>query len=618
MGVSGDARAITRRNLVCGAAAGMALVGGMCAAGGMALADVDHNLDVTEAGPVIGDASVSADDVDWDYEADVVIVGAGGSGLPAGVRALDEGVSVLFVDANYDVGGRAALSGGNLHSGCGTEIQKKYGIEDSPDQYYQDHTTPLTGQARYNDRDYVRSVATYMAEAYQYIQDKGVVVKDTEPIKLPDYTEGGDQPETVPRWTQCDQEAEDWKNYADYKAPSEDGALIDRCGIALTRPLERTAREEGAQFLLNYHMDKIFREGNLTGRVLGVQAHYSPTILPGETEPLGPLSPFSDGNIAETRDTVTVKANKALIIATGGSTGNVYFRTAIDPRRGREYDCTSGDPFCPKDASGEIAAMSIGACLGDIANQVVDDSFLSKAAMIGTQYTDSFATVMPSSPLFKLSRATGLRVYDWSDLLMVNMLGERFADETKSDTEWNAAALASVLTVDPADGELHRYGGPLWTIFDADAVERNGWTIDDTSVDRDDGRFFEADTIEELAGKVVNKYYESVKMDPDTLKATVDRYNELVDKGTDDDFGKEGMKSKIQTPPFYAAWSTPGFHDTTCGLRVNRSMQVLDLFGEVIPGLYCCGESSGGMRIHGLGRVVTSGYIAGMMASTLE
>lgn len=243
---------------------------------------------------------------------------------------------------------------------------------------------------------------------------------------------------------------------------------------------------------------------------------------------------------------------------------------------------------------------------------------LSKAAMIGTQYTDSFATVYPTSPLFKLSRATGLRVYDWSNLLQVNMLGERFANEADRGTEWNKRAFASVLTVDPADGELHRYGGPLWTIFDADAVEREEWVIDDTTVDRADGRFFEADTIEELAGKIVNKYYESIEMDPATLVATVERYNELVDAGTDEDFGKEGMTAKIATPPFYAAWSTPGFHDTTTGLRVNRKMQVMDLFGEVIPGLYCCGESSDGQRIHGLGRVITSGYIAGKCAATEE
>lgn len=253
--------------MICGAA-GMAA---LAAAGTTAaLADVDHNLEVTDASPIVGAVDLAG--IEWDYEADIVIIGAGGAGLPAGVRALDEGVSVLFVDANYDCGGRCALSGGNLHSGCGTKIQEKYGIEDSADKYYEDHTTPECINSIYGDRNVVRSVADHMAEAYDYILDKGVLVKDVEPMHLPDYTEGGDQPETVGRWTYADQTTEDWVSYADYLSPSQEGAYQDRCGIAVTRPLERTAREAGAQFLLNYHMDKIYREGVLEGRVLGIQA----------------------------------------------------------------------------------------------------------------------------------------------------------------------------------------------------------------------------------------------------------------------------------------------------------------------------------------------------------
>ena len=69
----------------------------------------------------------------WDLEADVVIIGAGATGLPAAIRAADAGASVIVVEANYDVGGHAILSGGNVPLGGGTSAQKKYGIEDSPD-----------------------------------------------------------------------------------------------------------------------------------------------------------------------------------------------------------------------------------------------------------------------------------------------------------------------------------------------------------------------------------------------------------------------------------------------------------------------------------------------------
>ena len=104
-------------------------------------------------------------------------------------------------------------------------------------------------------------------------------------------------------------------------------------------------------------------------------------------------------------------------------------------------------------------------------------------------------------------------------------------------------------------------------------------------------------------------------MDGAIFQATVARYNAFVDAGTDADFGKPTPQYKIQTPPFYAAWATPLVHDTRAGLRINAKCQVLDMQGQVIPGLYCGGESAGGFNQHGLGRCTAQGYIAGTCAA---
>jgi succinate dehydrogenase/fumarate reductase flavoprotein subunit len=98
---------------------------------------------------------------------------------------------------------------------------------------------------------------------------------------------------------------------------------------------------------------------------------------------------------------------------------------------------------------------------------------------------------------------------------------------------------------------------------------------------------------------------------PDNLEQTVARYNSFVDSGTDDDFGKPKPLHKIATPPFHAAWATPVIHDTRAGLRINANCQVIDMNGQVIPGLYCGGESAGGFSLHGLARATCQGYIAG-------
>ena len=105
--------------------------------------------------------------------------------------------------------------------------------------------------------------------------------------------------------------------------------------------------------------------------------------------------------------------------------------------------------------------------------------------------------------------------------------------------------------------------------------------------------------------------YQRVPMPPDNLQRSVARYNSFVDTGTDDDFGKPKPLYKIARPPFYAAWATPVIHDTRMGLRINPHCQVMDMHGQVIPGLYCGGESAGGFSQHGLARATCQGYIAG-------
>jgi len=109
--------------------------------------------------------------------------------------------------------------------------------------------------------------------------------------------------------------------------------------------------------------------------------------------------------------------------------------------------------------------------------------------------------------------------------------------------------------------------------------------------------------------------YQRLPMPAQNLEATVARYNGFVDAGKDDDFGKPKPLHKIAKPPFYAGWATPVVHDTRAGLRINARGQVVDLNGEVIAGLYSCGESAGGFSMHGLARATCQGFIAGRNAA---
>jgi succinate dehydrogenase/fumarate reductase flavoprotein subunit len=156
-------------------------------------------------------------------------------------------------------------------------------------------------------------------------------------------------------------------------------------------------------------------------------------------------------------------------------------------------------------------------------------------------------------------------------------------------------------------------GGPIWAIFDTAAAQREKWNTKPPNVDPD-GYFYGADTISELAGRIKNPYMRR-QISGAILQETVTRYNSFVDAGADADFKKPKPLHKIQTPPFYAAWATPILHDTLTGLRTNTDTEVVDIRGEVIPGLYCAGESQGGFAQHGLARCLVFGRIAGRHAA---
>ena len=560
----------------------------------------------------------------WDLEADVVIIGSGAVGLPAAIRAVDTGASVIIVETNYDIGGHAITSGGNTPLGGGTSAQEKCKIEDSPDVLFRDLTdwtiVEVNGmpEYRYNDRGVQRALADNEAPTYEFLVANGVEFVDQAPDNQGAHALGL----SAKRENHCI-----WGKGQNLESPAGAG------GTSLMRPLEVSARKKGVKFLLNYHMDVIFREKPDSGKVLGIQASYTPTILPGTTTPLKSFR--TDGNIDMNAKTVTVRAKKAVIIGTGGSTGNVNFRRIFDPRLTEDFP-RAADEFSPQDASGELAAMAIGASLWGTANQTFDrNGALRKRPIIGTR--TNYIAWTPKSPLFPKIGATGLAVRNWQDAIIVNQVGKRFYNEMEdgypSGTfhgflnpyipgDWRNASRIKYTPMNYPDAALainegsappDFAAGPQWAIFDAEAVKREKWNLAPPATHPE--YFFSANTVAELAGLVMKCRYQKAKMPPANLEATVKRYNQMVDLGVDPDFAKPSPRYKIETPPFYAAWATITVHDTYAGLRINMKCQVMDMKGQVIPGLYCGGESAAGCSQHGLGRCVTQGYIAGKEAA---
>jgi fumarate reductase flavoprotein subunit len=104
----------------------------------------------------------------------------------------------------------------------------------------------------------------------------------------------------------------------------------------------------------------------------------------------------------------------------------------------------------------------------------------------------------------------------------------------------------------------------------------------------DMGYVFKSDTVEGLAA--------SIGCDPSQLADTVSAYNAYCRSGSDRELGKDPQfLEPVENGPYYAIKMASYSYNTVGGLDINTKMQALDAFGKVIPGLFAIGSDSAGV-----------------------
>jgi hypothetical protein len=304
-----------------------------------------------------------------------------------------------------------------------------------------------------------------------------------------------------------------------------------------------------------------------------------------------------------------------------------------------------------QDASALIASLRIGANLAGMHQNLSYSTTFHISTRLGTR--DAYTSMMPGHPTFGSRGAAGINVgrSGFEEFIVVNQVGKRFFNEVRlpqrpglnrypgdggapgrgldhTPLDWRNCrkewiremynydhGLDAALAINEGSEPPHYYSGPLWAIFDQDAVERAGWELRYPYVS-DNGYFFKAATIKDLA-KRVEAGHEFQRVPLKYLVETVATWNSYVDSGTDPEFEREadGPMHRIARAPFYALSIMIVWHDSYGGLRVNGKQQVVDMRGQVIPGLYAGGEAVGGFNKHGLGKGHVHGYIAGTHAA---
>ena len=251
-------------------------------------------------------------------------------------------------------------------------------------------------------------------------------------------------------------------------------------------------------------------------------------------------------------------AAKAVVLATGGFAGNKELRQKYNTQwPNLDSAGTTNHPGATGD--GLVMAEKVG------------------ANFVGMDYVQLLPMGDPASGSLSGNIEQGVE-----DRFFVNKSGNRFVDE---------GARRDVMTLALFEQE----DAYMWVICDKHSYPtpqtKNNFneTIEELV---QQGRAFSADTIEELAAKI--------NVPAANLKASLDEFNAGVDAGKDK-WGRTLWRIKIDTPPYYAGARIPTVHHTMGGIQINTNAQVVNTGGQVIPGLYACGETTGG--IHGSNRL---------------
>lgn len=234
-----------------------------------------------------------------------------------------------------------------------------------------------------------------------------------------------------------------------------------------------------------------------------------------------------------------------------------------------------------------------------------------------------------------VSCAFGLKVPEFDPALLmsigntgqifVDRRGKRFINE--STVERHAALLA----VDYFDSHLLAYPRiPFYLVFDektrrreplsrsaglGHAGTRYAWSKDNRK-EIDKGWILRAETVVELADKL--------GIPSLNLSDTIEQWNSSVIAGKDGLFGRqmptETGLAMIDTGPYYAVEIHPSLINTQGGPRRNERAEIVDPFGQPIPGLYGAGElgSLWGLIYQGGGNIaecLAFGRIAGVNAA---
>ena len=464
-------------------------------------------------------------------DTEVLVCGAGTSGLFAACSAAEEGAKVVCIE-------KAAIGGGvrdNLGS-LNSRLQKEAGCEIDENEICNDLMRYADGYC--NPRLY-HIWAQNSGEAIDWYQDRleeagfqlfFEAANDAKPSIYKHWATGH-----IPSWP-ADVEFAGLKDVTNGKIVLGDYAKKVGVDFRFTTPLVKLVHENG--------------------------------------KVTGAIAKGSDGYIK-------INASKGTVVCTGGYARNEDMLKALQPQTLNKYslsiaiDGTTGD--------GIKSCMWAGARMDEVHTAMVFDRVAVKPDEFGGAQTTGSLFWMGSNPWLKVNLngerfANESGPYDYILNAALTQPHHTVVDIWDSDYETYLEQfdIHGCARVYPFEN-----GAPTNMTLETVKGINEGLLAE--------GYIVKADTIEELAVKL--GFSGEAK---DAFLAEVEKYNGFYDAQEDPDFGKEAYRlSELRTAPFYGIWYGGSLLTTVDGLRINEDMQVLNAESQPIEGLYAAGDCSG-------------------------
>lgn len=519
--------------------------------------------EVQEEGDIENIAPVEVP-AEWTQECDVVVVGAGGAGLIAALKAADNGAKVILVEKGNAIGGAARFS--TAAGAYGSYVQKeKSGFDLSDKKTHDEFYNLLWERQNYTiNGSVMESIMQNSGQAIDWMHDKfgiGWETREPDPYNI------------------------------EFRYHTPEGKMpLRHIGVMgfVTDELYNQGQKLGVDYQTQTEMTALVKDG---AAIVGIQA-------------------------TQGGDTIHIKAN-SVILCGGGMANNramlqKYVPMALEAC-GASYDmCGTGDVIrmgwgAGADMSGynSFDAFDGGITyyergLGNWYHFLYDgDIALARQPWLFVNNQCNRFAKMETAQLFFRPRVIGSQPDHKAYVIF---------DSRYPETIWDFGERGCRQPVTPEDPDIDNY---------ASVLDSTNW-LDTVQKAIEAGGIVEADTIEELG--------EKLGLDSAKLAETVSRYNGYCEKGADPEFGTPAeLLVSVTQAPFYGIEVKGLLASTDCGLRVNGNYEVLDEAGNPIPGLYAAGHTAGasaGEMTFGhatftsnMGYVYASGYAAAKSAT---